>query len=198
MNHRGSCGVSSSGQLSYPGGGRVRRRSPEHTIAVAHCAHRAKCTRLPLDFPHGRHLFCGSCISTTSMLTSNHYGRIRRQTGRTPPHDHDQNRRGHPPGKDILFGCWARGERCPHSDIDLLIIQESDLSRPQRYAQVHRLFWGMGVPMDILVYTPEEFARYQSVPGSFTYILMDYCLPSRTPAWRRTAPVCRPLACGSV
>jgi predicted nucleotidyltransferase len=73
------------------------------------------------------------------------------------------------PQKIILFGSWARGERGPHSDIDLLIIQESALPRPQRYAQVRRLFWGMGLPMDILVYTPEEFARYQSVPGSFTH-----------------------------
>ena len=73
------------------------------------------------------------------------------------------------PQKIILFGSWARGERGPHSDIDLLIIQESTLPRPQRYAQVRRLFWGMGLPMDILVYTPEEFARYQSVPGSFTH-----------------------------
>ena len=69
----------------------------------------------------------------------------------------------------ILFGSWARDERGPHSDIDLLIVQESDLPRPQRYAQVRRLFWGMGIPMDILVYTPEEYARYQSVPGSFTH-----------------------------
>ena len=73
------------------------------------------------------------------------------------------------PQKIILFGFWARGERDSHSDIDLLIIQESSLPRPQRYAQVRRLFWGMGLPMDILVYTPEEFARYQSVPGSFTH-----------------------------
>ena len=73
------------------------------------------------------------------------------------------------PQKIILFGSWARGERGPHSDIDLLIIQESDLPRTQRYAQVRRLFWGMGIPMDILVYTPQEFARYQSLPGSFTH-----------------------------
>ena len=73
------------------------------------------------------------------------------------------------PQQIILFGSWARDERGPHSDIDLLIIQESDLPRPQRYAQVRRLFWGMGIPMDILVYTPEEFSRYQSVPGSFTH-----------------------------
>jgi predicted nucleotidyltransferase len=72
------------------------------------------------------------------------------------------------PQKIILFGSWARGERGPHSDIDILVIQESSQPRPQRYAQVRRLFWGMGLPMDILVYTPEEFARYQTVPGSFT------------------------------
>ncbi len=71
--------------------------------------------------------------------------------------------------KVILFGSWARGERGPHSDIDLLIVHDSSLPRPQRYARVRRLFWGMGLPMDILVYTPEEFARYQSVPGSFTH-----------------------------
>lgn len=73
------------------------------------------------------------------------------------------------PQKIVLFGSWARDDRDPHSDIDLLIIHESDLPRPQRYAQVRRLFWGMGIPMDILVYTPEEFERYQSVPGSFTH-----------------------------
>jgi predicted nucleotidyltransferase len=77
------------------------------------------------------------------------------------------------PQKIILFGSWARGERGPHSDIDLLVIQESDLPRPRRYAQIRRLFWGMGLPMDILVYTPEEFARYQSVPGSFTYTVAN-------------------------
>lgn len=73
------------------------------------------------------------------------------------------------PQKIILFGSWARDEHDPHSDIDLLIIHESELPRPQRYAQVRRLFWGMGIPMDILVYTPEEFARFEAVPGSFTH-----------------------------
>jgi predicted nucleotidyltransferase len=73
------------------------------------------------------------------------------------------------PQQIILFGSWARGEHDPNSDVDLLVIQDSDLPRPQRYAQVRRLFWGMKLPMDILVYTPEEFARYQSVPGSFTH-----------------------------
>ena len=72
------------------------------------------------------------------------------------------------PQKIILFGSWAREEHNAQSDIDLLIIHDSNLPRPQRYAEVRRLFWGMNVPLDILVYTPEEFARYQDVPGSFT------------------------------
>lgn len=75
------------------------------------------------------------------------------------------------PQKVILFGSWARGEQGPHSDIDLVVIQESTLSHPQRYAQIRRLFWGLGQPMDILVYTPEEFERYRSVPGSFTHTI---------------------------
>ena len=73
------------------------------------------------------------------------------------------------PERVILFGSWARSEQGPESDIDLLIVHESDLPRPQRYAQVRRLFWGMGIPMDILVYTPKEYAKYQTVPGSFTH-----------------------------
>lgn len=73
------------------------------------------------------------------------------------------------PKKIILFGSWARGEADKDSDIDLLVIHESILPRPQRYAQVRQLFWGMRLPLDILVLTPDEFALYQSVPGSFTH-----------------------------
>lgn len=73
------------------------------------------------------------------------------------------------PQKIILFGSWARGERDSRSDIDIMIIKESDQPRPQRYAEVRRLFWGLGIPLDILVYTPEEFTRYQTVLGSFTH-----------------------------
>ena len=65
----------------------------------------------------------------------------------------------------ILFGSWARGNQDPHSDIDLQITTESTFPGPQRYAQVRRLVWGM----DLLVYTPDEFTRYQSVPGSFMH-----------------------------
>jgi predicted nucleotidyltransferase len=69
----------------------------------------------------------------------------------------------------ILFGSLARGEAGPESDLDLMVIKESDKPRFERYAEVRRLFRGMGIGMDILVYTPDEFAQFQSVPGSLTY-----------------------------
>ncbi|MEJ5199957.1 MAG: nucleotidyltransferase domain-containing protein [Anaerolineae bacterium] len=76
------------------------------------------------------------------------------------------------PEKVILFGSWARGEQNASSDLDLIVIQRTSLPRHRRYAQIRRLFWGLGLPMDILVYTPEEFDRYCSVPGSLTYTVM--------------------------
>lgn len=53
-----------------------------------------------------------------------------------------------------------------------MIVKESDKPRMDRYAQVRRLFRGMGLGMDILVYTPAEFAQFQSVPGSLTYTVV--------------------------
>ena len=75
------------------------------------------------------------------------------------------------PQKIILFGSLARGEANAWSDVDLMIIQETDLPRHRRYANVSRLFWGLGIPMDILVYTPEEFEQFQDVPGSLSYTI---------------------------
>ncbi len=71
----------------------------------------------------------------------------------------------------ILFGSHARGEAGPDSDLDLMVIKESDKPRIERYGEVRRLFRGMGIGMDILVYTPDEFAQFQSVPGSLTYTI---------------------------
>jgi predicted nucleotidyltransferase len=68
----------------------------------------------------------------------------------------------------ILFGSHARGEAGPESDLDLMVVAESDKPRIERYGEVRRLFRGMG----ILVYTPEEFARFQSVPGSLTHTIV--------------------------
>jgi predicted nucleotidyltransferase len=61
------------------------------------------------------------------------------------------------PHKIILFGSWAWGKPERFSDLDLLVIMDSEVGRPDiRTMQVRRLLYDFHCPMDLLVYTPEE------------------------------------------
>jgi predicted nucleotidyltransferase len=63
------------------------------------------------------------------------------------------------PEKIILFGSWAWGEPGPDSDIDLLIIKESQKSRMERERDIETLLHKREIPLDLLVYTPEELTK---------------------------------------
>lgn len=63
------------------------------------------------------------------------------------------------PEKIILFGSYAWGQPGPDSDLDLFIIKESSDKRIERARKARSAIWGVGVPVDILVYTPEEIQR---------------------------------------
>ncbi len=67
----------------------------------------------------------------------------------------------------ILFGSHARGDAKEESDVDLLIIAESDLPRFKRSRQLYKLFRPYPFGMDLLVYTPQEIERGQRSPVSF-------------------------------
>ena len=56
----------------------------------------------------------------------------------------------------ILFGSYARGRRDYFTDLDLIVIMESDLSFVQRLAYIRREV-SPAVETDLLVYTPNEF-----------------------------------------
>ena len=62
------------------------------------------------------------------------------------------------PERIILFGSAARGEADEYSDLDLVIIKQTDERFMQRSIQATRLV-PSDVATDILVYTPEEFRR---------------------------------------
>lgn len=65
------------------------------------------------------------------------------------------------PRKIVLFGSYANGSPTPDSDLDLLIVMDSD--QPRRYKRavpIHGLFRPKPCPMDILVYTPDEVAYW--------------------------------------
>ena len=63
------------------------------------------------------------------------------------------------PEKIVLFGSYAYGTPTPDSDVDLLVIMDTDASRVDRYRAVSRLLYPRPFPVDILVKTPAEIER---------------------------------------
>jgi len=59
------------------------------------------------------------------------------------------------PEKIILFGSLARGEPKEDSDIDILVIKQSSKSKFDRVCELRRML-DYSIPLDLLVYTPEE------------------------------------------
>jgi len=63
------------------------------------------------------------------------------------------------PEKIILFGAYARGTPTLDSDVDLLVIWDTDQSPLERYMTVSSLLIPRQFPMDILVHTPAEIEQ---------------------------------------
>ncbi len=71
------------------------------------------------------------------------------------------------PDKIILFGSYASGTANNDSDVDLLVIQNTDLPRHKRSFDIQKLLIGSMIPMDILVYTNTEFEKEKNEKSSF-------------------------------
>ncbi len=71
------------------------------------------------------------------------------------------------PKKVILFGSHARGDARSDSDFDLLIVAPSDEPRWHRTVPIYRLLAGLGVPKDVVWWTPEEIAEWRDVKSHF-------------------------------
>ncbi len=71
------------------------------------------------------------------------------------------------PLKIILFGSRATGQASANSDLDLLIIEESNLPRYKRATRYLRALVGLFPKKDLVVWTPEEVAQWANVPNAF-------------------------------
>lgn len=76
---------------------------------------------------------------------------------------------GYNPQKIILFGSYAAGNPNDNSDLDLMIIKDSDLPRPQRTVQVRKMLFGSMIPLDLIVYTPQEIEESRNKAFSFVH-----------------------------
>lgn len=61
------------------------------------------------------------------------------------------------PEKVILFGSFAYGKPKADSDVDLAVIKKSRKDFYQRNAEARLIVSDSSLPMDIFVFTPEEF-----------------------------------------
>lgn len=72
----------------------------------------------------------------------------------------------------ILFGSAARDEARPGSDLDLLIVIDlpKSASRREKARELHALFAGWRLPLDLIVLTPDEYERGLNWPGHIAQI----------------------------
>jgi len=71
------------------------------------------------------------------------------------------------PDKIILFGSYAIGNPTDDSDLDLLVIKDTDLPSHKRSCDIQKSLIGSMIPMDILVYTQKELEQEKNVKYSF-------------------------------
>ena len=72
------------------------------------------------------------------------------------------------PEKVILLGSQARGDAGPDSDIDLLVVMDTD-SRRRSAVEIRMAVDDIVIPKDIMVVPPDEFERQRDVVGTLTY-----------------------------
>jgi predicted nucleotidyltransferase len=70
------------------------------------------------------------------------------------------------PDRIILFGSAARGEMGPDSDIDLLVVKSGAFNRLHLAQGIHLRFFGLAVPVDVIVVTPEDIEVYRHKVGA--------------------------------
>ena len=73
------------------------------------------------------------------------------------------------PQKIILFGSYAGGAPTEESDLDLLIITDSDLPSRVQSRKVRQLISDLAIPVDVIVKTSNEFETYKDIVGTIIY-----------------------------
>ena len=71
------------------------------------------------------------------------------------------------PEKIILFGSFAYGKPTKDSDVDLFIVKKTNEPRTKRHLKVDRMLLDRIMPLDILVYTPQELKKRLSFGDFF-------------------------------
>ena len=71
------------------------------------------------------------------------------------------------PSRIILFGSYVYGKPTPSSDLDLLVVMDTDKGTFERHKLISRLFPHRLFSLDILVKTPTEVAHRLEIEDPF-------------------------------
>lgn len=77
------------------------------------------------------------------------------------------------PEKIYLFGSYARGNPSDVSDIDIFVIKATNAPFHKRGRQLRALFKGTGIPLDILVYSPDEIKKLRDIKGNMVNEILN-------------------------
>ncbi len=77
------------------------------------------------------------------------------------------------PQKIVLFGSYANGSANNDSDLDLLIIKNSEIPVNKRCRELRKHLRGLKIPMDILMYTQEEIAEWKDTKAAFVTKILE-------------------------
>ena len=77
------------------------------------------------------------------------------------------------PLRIVPFGSRATARARPWSDLDLLIVEESDLPRYKRPAKYLRVLVGVFPAKDVVVWTPQEIQAWSGVPTAFITTILS-------------------------
>ena len=71
------------------------------------------------------------------------------------------------PQKIIIFGSYAKGTSTTMSDLDILVVKETEMPMARRADELVPILANMLIRVDVHIYTPEELEAYGNEPLSF-------------------------------
>jgi len=76
------------------------------------------------------------------------------------------------PARIILFGSYAHGKPHPGSDVDLLVVMDTELSETQQAVEIYQhIQYRFG--LDLVVYTPQRLAQRLEWGDSFLHEVVN-------------------------
>ncbi len=76
------------------------------------------------------------------------------------------------PERIVLFGSHARGDGGPDSDADLLVVVRPEGPRRKFATEMDLALWGIDLPADVIMVTPDELERDRDRPWTVTHVAL--------------------------